>query len=566
MLRSCFLSMVCLLSCCLVASAAEDRSLVVYKKNVSTERRLALVIGNSSYTDAPLKNPVNDADVMVKALKETGFDVVVRKNADRRAMFSAIKEFGQKLKKSDVGLFYYAGHGVQVDSSNYLLPVDLRNSELQDAEDLRRDALPLNELMERMRDAGTNNIVILDACRDNPFMTKFSRSASRGLAKVVTPSSTSILYSTDPGNTASDGASGDNGVFTKRLVEAIQKEGVELVDVMRDVSSAVSRDTNGSQRPVFDGVMGTKFYFRAMETPPPPVPAQISVDTRVVDLRYWESAEKTNSISALRSYLKKFPTGDFADIALEKIQLLEQAKTQSDSAAKADLERRVLEAAEQSRLAKERTEQDRRLQEMEAKIQQSEVRSRQAEERAAKASQAAALEANLKQVQPERQQVTMLPKDAQYKTITATKELGKLFTATELTMLDNKTGLMWVRNGGLTGKIAINTARQFLDKINMKMYGGFDDWRLPTKKELETLVKYAKDDGWGNKDGHYVSDYLVSKGFVKVQPEYYLTDNTSFAKVQAVRMWSGHFEELDNVMQHINAFDTRILPVRGTLQ
>lgn len=389
-----------LLSLCLLAFGADDRSLSIKPKSGSIERRVALVIGNSSYPDAPLKNPVNDADAMVTALKETGFDVVVRKNADRRAMYSAIKEFSQKLKKSDIGLFYYAGHGVQIDSSNYLLPTDLRNSELQDSDDLRRDAVALSDLLERMRDAGTRNVIILDACRDNPFLAKLSRGGTRGLAKVVTPANTSILYSTDPGNTASDGASGDNGIFTKHLAGTIRRDGLELVDVMREVSISVDRETSGAQRPVFDGVLSAKFYFKPQQevvaklVEPSP---SIGIDPKAIEFKYWEGAEKANTVSAYKKYLKKYPDGEFADIAIEKLQLLESAESKTREASRnetdqkkssAEKERLERERLEQERLAKERQEQERRVKELEERFRQAEERARLMEEKAAKSLKA----------------------------------------------------------------------------------------------------------------------------------------------------------------------------------
>jgi len=504
-----------LLACTAIAGAAEDRSLGARKKTVAAERRLALVIGNSGYADAPLKNPVNDADAMVKTLKETGFEVVVRKNADRRAMYAAIKEFGQKLRKNDVGLVYYAGHGVQVDSANYLLPVDLKNSDLQDADDLRRDALPLNDLMERMRDAGTNNIVILDACRDNPFLAKLSRSASRGLAKVVTPASTTVLYATDPGNTASDGASSDNGIFTRRLVEAINKEGLELVDVMREVALAVNRDTAGAQRPVFDGVLSSKFFFKAPEVPAPkavePPPPAITVDPRAVDLRYWESAEKANTVSAYKSYLKKFPNGDFAEMAAEKIELLQAAKVKADTATKAELERRAQDVAEQTRLAKERIEQDRRMKELEAKFLQAEERARLIEERAAKALKAQETAGYAPKVElatqktdsrpvtnPQtesapKQQLAMIQKAETRPVVNIESELAKILVKSELTVTDKRSGLMWVKNGNIVGeRINYGEALSFISQLNENKYAGYKDWRLPTYDDFKSLFDTAK--------------------------------------------------------------------------
>ncbi len=531
-----FLLLVCLLTAISVVNAAEERSISIRKKGASVERRLALVIGNGSYPDAPLKNPINDVDAMAKSLRETGFDVITRKNADRKNMFSAIKEFGQKLKKYDVGLFYYAGHGVQIDSANFFLPVDLRSSDLQDGDDLRRDAVPLNELMDRMRDSGTNNIVILDACRDNPFMAKLSRSATRGLAKVVTPASTSILYSTDPGNTASDGSSGENGVFTIRLVESIQKEGLELVDVMREVSVAVNRDTNGAQRPVFDGVLSSKFYFKAVEPSPspialpaaspivPPTPS-VSADSQAIELRYWESAERTNTISAYKAYLKKFPAGDFVDVAVEKIQILEQAKSRTDVAAKAELARKEQETAEQSRLAKERIDQERRLKEIEAKALQAEERARLIEERVNKSNrnfelQAKAVEANT--VSP---MLNFYKKDFEY-------ESNGLEYYKDV-VVDTKTNLMWPRNGDIAEKkMEKDDARVWAEKLN---YVGFSDWRLPTIEELEMLSK---------KGGRRPSAWFNSKGFRNVKDSSYASSfelNNMYTKT--LDMYNGGSEK-----------------------
>jgi hypothetical protein len=466
MVRAYCLLAVCLLSFSLVAAAAEDRSLAARSKPVAGDRRIALIIGNSVYLDAPLKNPVNDADAMARVLRETGFDVTLIKNADRRRMFASIKEFGRKLKKSDVGLFYYAGHGVQVDSANYLLPVDLKGKDLQDSDDLRHNAFPLNELMDHMRDASTNNIIILDACRDNPFLAKLNRSASRGLAKITTPSSTSILYSTDPGNTASDGASGDNGVFTNRLVESIMKDGLELVDVMREVAVNVSRDTNGAQRPVFDGVLSSRFYFHAPEagvrqTAPEPVASAITVDRQVMELRYWESTEKSGTPSAYQFYLKKFPSGDFADLARDRLEQMTAQKSRDNT------------RAERERLAGERGEIERKAKE--------------AREQPLPAGQNPA---------PERakpQAVASLHPDS-----TVGRETGRertsSFAVSELTVTDEASGLTWVRDAGIAGKKNYANALGVAEKLNRRMFAGYDDWRMPRDTDCAMLHNTLKAD------------------------------------------------------------------------
>ena len=637
MVRVWFIFSVLLLFFSLVAIAAEDRSLTVRKKTVAGERRVALVIGNGVYQDAPLKNPVNDADAMSQVLRDTGFDVILIKNADRRKMFTAIKEFGRKLKKNDVGLFYYAGHGVQVDNANYLLPVDLKGSDLQDMDDLRYNAVPLNEIMDQIRDASTSNIIILDACRDNPFLAKLSRTASRGLAKITTPSSTTILYSTDPGNTASDGVKGENGVFTSRLVESIHKYGLELVDVMREVAVNVSKDTNGVQRPVFDGVLTSTFFFRLPETlPQAATNAPSTSDSQVVDLRYWESAEKSNTISSYRVYLKKFPSGDFADVAIEKIKLLEQTNTQVGSVSKSTLEHSYWESSDKantissyrvylkkfpsgdfvdlanekiklleqantqvgsaSKSALERKGEKSNLASDSAHLKESQPEKQQVAvlqkvdsykttatasqggsvsksdlERKGDKSNLAADSASLKESQPEKQQVAMVQKVDTFSTTTAAKELEKLFTLDEQTVQDNKTGLMWVRDGDLSGIVGFRNAQQFIDKLNLRKYVGYNDWRLPSRKELGTLVEYAKKNGWGDKKSHHVSDYLVINGFNKILPDYYMTNIFIDKRVQGqpggevVRMWSGYFESIEDGAEAAST-EIRVLPVRGPIR
>lgn len=557
MLRKNLFVAMLILTATILAWGADDRSLTIRSKSTGSERRVALVIGNSSYPDAPLKNPVNDADAMVAALKETGFEVVVRKNADRRAMFSAIKEFSQKLKKSDIGLFYYAGHGVQVDSANYLLPTDLRNNDLQDADDLRRDAVALNDLMERMRDAGTRNIVILDACRDNPFLAKLSRGGSRGLAKVVTAANSSILYSTDPGNTASDGSGGDNGIFTKHLVSTIRKEGLELVDVMREVSSSVDRETSGAQRPIFDGVLSAKFYFR----PQPEVvaklvePTTIGVDPKAIEFKYWEGAEKANTVSAYKKYLKKYPDGDFADIAIEKLQLLEAAEAKARESSKSEIDLRAAaaekehlakERQEQERQAKERQEQERRVRDLEAKFLQAEERARQIEEKAAKALKAqesenatvlaslikrekereqadserikrertAAERAEAERVEKERVRAEKAKKELQLEQAKL-KELQQEMQ--KGTYTDPKTGLIWLRDGYAAAyKMDWTTANDWVKK---QEFAGYKGWRLPTRDELQAFIK---------RGGKNPSAWLNANGFKHVQPAEYWTADVNW--------------------------------------
>lgn len=308
-----------------ITAYSDDRSIEITNKIVSSDRRVALVIGNGRYIDKSLvlRNPGNDATSIAEVLTETGFEVILRKDAGRREIFSAVKEFGRQLKKSDIGLFFYAGHGVQIDSANYIIPVDILGNELVDVDDLRRDAISLAEIIEKMKDAGTRNIIVLDACRDNPFMANISRSSARGLARLVTPAETAILYATDPGNTASDGTSGINGIFTRRLVEMIRKDGMELVDVMREVSRLVTKDTKNAQRPIFDGVFTNKFFFRpAKHNSDNPFPSGDA------EKEAWDIVRYSLDAAEIKDFIEKFPKGNYSNTAKLKLNQLEKQTLQ----------------------------------------------------------------------------------------------------------------------------------------------------------------------------------------------------------------------------------------------
>ena len=540
------------LTCCGFSSAqTDDRSIKLSPRPGTTERRLALVIGNSSYKDAPLKNPANDADAMALVLREAGFEVMLKKNTDRRVLFSAIKDFGQRLKKNDVGLFYYAGHGVQIENSNFLIPVDLQGSDLQDTEDLRHDAIPLTELLERMRDAGTNNIVILDACRDNPFLAMLSRSSSRGLAKVVTPASTSVLYATDPGNTALDGGAEDHGIFTKHLVEAMQRQGLELVDVMREVSVAVSRETNNSQHPVFDGVLSSKFYFRAPA--PPEIPdeqATITVAPEAVEFRYWESVEKENTASAYRSYLKKYPAGDFADLATEKLERLASGQAADKASLRAEAERRAQEAAERAQFSKERAEQEHRMLEIESKVLLAEKRARSAEENAAQAEKSL-----------EKKQLALLDKPQLGSAIPPAWNgaISRYLVASDLTVSDTRTGMVWTKNAKQGGqRLNYYQASRQVDTMNETRFAGFDDWRMPSRMELKTLYTSAKAETEGKNVFKVLQRY-----FSDFQEQQYLTGETTYKNHRAAISFD--FADSSANTKSLSSADYVVL-VRGTLK
>ncbi|MCK6453202.1 MAG: caspase family protein [Alphaproteobacteria bacterium] len=177
--------------------------------SAQTEKRVVPVIGNAAYPENPLKNPVNDARAMASVLKQTGFQVIVRENATKQDMERAVGEFGRALQPGAVALFYYAGHGVQVNGRNFLIPVD---ASIESEHSVRLETLDVDLVLDQIASRGSDvNVVILDACRNNPFERRF-RSRGGGLAQIDAPKGTLIAYATAPGRTALDGA-GDDGGF-----------------------------------------------------------------------------------------------------------------------------------------------------------------------------------------------------------------------------------------------------------------------------------------------------------------------------------------------------------------
>jgi uncharacterized caspase-like protein len=223
---------------------------------LAANARYALVIGNSAYKDKPLKNPANDAGDMARELKRLGFDVQLRTNASLREMEEAIRDFGVKLKRGGVGLFYYAGHGVQVQGVNYLVPVGAR---LASESDAKYECVDAGRVLGKMEDAGNElNIVILDACRNNPFARSF-RSADQGLARMDAPTGSIVAYATAPNSIASDG-SGANGLYTKYLLQNMGTPGITIEELFKRVRIGVMGETAKKQVPWESSSISGYFY------------------------------------------------------------------------------------------------------------------------------------------------------------------------------------------------------------------------------------------------------------------------------------------------------------------
>ncbi len=222
-------------------------------------KRVALVIGNSNYEHVnDLANPANDASLIEKALTETGFEVIRFNDLDQRGMKRAMVEFGRKLQTGvEASMFYYAGHGIEVDGRNYLIPVD---SNSQNKSEVDLDNVEVNDFLALMEGSGVPlNIVVLDACRNNPFRSM--RATGGGLAPVRAPSGTYVAYATAPGSVAADGG-GANSPFTAALAESILQPGLSLEAVFKRTRGAVRDLTGGEQTPFDSSAITGEFYFK----------------------------------------------------------------------------------------------------------------------------------------------------------------------------------------------------------------------------------------------------------------------------------------------------------------
>ncbi|HVN59168.1 MAG TPA: caspase domain-containing protein [Bacteroidales bacterium] len=226
----------------------------------SAERRLALVIGNAGYLHSPaLANPVNDARSMKDALQSLGFDVFEYEDVNQSQMKEAIDKFGTRLKNYSVGLFFYSGHGIQSKGANYLIPVD---ANIQSEQQIEYDCVQADRVLGFMEAAGSKvNIVILDACRNNPFERSWSRAVEgSGLAFMNAPTGSLIAYSTSPGRTASDG-SGSNGLYTAALLENLKTPDVTILQMFQNVRRSVSDKSYKQQIPWESTSLTNDFFF-----------------------------------------------------------------------------------------------------------------------------------------------------------------------------------------------------------------------------------------------------------------------------------------------------------------
>lgn len=240
-------------------------------------RRVALVVGNGAYRNVPpLSNPRNDASLIAQTLQALGFQLVgggARIDLDKAGFDAAVRAFGQDIRGAEVALFYYSGHGMQVQGSNWLVPLDANPTRVQDLDFQMVDA---QLVLRQMEGAGTKlNLMILDACRNNPFGGTGLRATDAGLAQMRAPEGTLISYATQPGNTAADGT-GRNSPYTQALAETMRQPGLDVLRMFNRVGVEVKKVTGGSQQPWVSSSPLDSDYFMAgagSNTPvaPPPL-------------------------------------------------------------------------------------------------------------------------------------------------------------------------------------------------------------------------------------------------------------------------------------------------------
>ena len=308
--------------------------------------RVALVVGNADYNEAvaKLRNPVNDATAVAAALRRLGFEVIEGTDLNEEAFYDKIGAFEDAMGSANVALFFYAGHGLQVDGRNYLAPVDLR---LERKQDPRRHAIELEAVLEVMR--SETNLVILDACRNNPLAGELARSlglsraavASRGLARVESASGTLIAYATEPGSVAADGT-GNHSPYTEALLEHLETPGLSVQDLFTEVTASVLANTGEKQKPWTHSSLSKIVRLvpgdtsEATAAAPPPAPTSESVSERLTaeqsatERLFWESAKDSEDAVELQAYLDRYPNGVYATLARNRLKSLPNAAADSE--------------------------------------------------------------------------------------------------------------------------------------------------------------------------------------------------------------------------------------------
>jgi len=306
------------------------------------DKRVAFVVGNGAYRNVPqLPNPAMDARTMASTLRNVGFDVVEGYNLTRDKMTEKLLEFGHKAEGADIAVFYYAGHGIAMGGTNYLLPVD---ADLKSEADVKLGAtINVDTTLDQTMQDAKVKLVFLDACRDNPFAArmqsaKLSRglTVNSGLAAMNTGQGTLIAFATSPGQTALDGDKGTNSPFTRALVANITQPGVEIQQAMTKVRAQVNEETNKNQMPWGHTDLTGSVYLNPASLPADAKADSAKADTPAttaaapasdMELEFWRSVRDSNKVEELNAYVTNYPNGAFKPLALTRIAKLQGGDT-----------------------------------------------------------------------------------------------------------------------------------------------------------------------------------------------------------------------------------------------
>lgn len=286
--------------------------------------RIALIIGNSAYPgNMALANPSNDAKDMSAVLRNMGFGVIEVRDATREQMQAAVERASQELKgKQGVGMLFYAGHGLQLDWHNFMIPVDAK---LNSAADVPKQTVDIEAVMNSFKSAGNRmNIVVLDACRDNPFSSG-KTSSGKGLAPLDAPTGTFLAYATAPGNVAADGT-GRNGLYTGYLLKELQKPTAKIEEIFKRVRFAVRKESGGAQVPWETTSLEDDFVFNSGIKKIVKLSDEDKAKQYDTEKSDWDKIKESKEVNDYYAFVQKYPKGFLLQSAMGVIDRLSAAK------------------------------------------------------------------------------------------------------------------------------------------------------------------------------------------------------------------------------------------------
>jgi uncharacterized caspase-like protein len=309
------------------------------------DKRIAFVVGNGAYKNVvQLPNPPMDAKAVAALLRNIGFEVIEGTNLDHKAMTDKLLDFGTKAQGADLAVFYYAGHGIAIGGTNYLLPVD---SDVKSEMDVKlKYGINIDLTLDQTLSSAKVKLVLLDACRDDPFEASIKENSptrgvtlNQGLAEMKSGEGTLIAFATSPGKTALDGPEGTHSPFTSALLAHLNEQGVELQQVMTEVRAEVNDQTHKQQLPWGNTNLTGAVYLNPAAAAPAasakgpasgataPAVASTSSGGIDVELEYWRSVKDSNKAEELNAYLTRYPEGQFKSLALARIAELQNGPT-----------------------------------------------------------------------------------------------------------------------------------------------------------------------------------------------------------------------------------------------